>query len=293
MFSGPQQKWFFIELTRTGNIVETKQIPMPFHSMIHDFSFTENYIIFLIFPLTVSMERAAKGQFPIGWEPKLGTRFALVPRYKDAEIRWLQTEACFAFHYMNAYEEGNTIILDAMVADTIPDDATPFQGHSEYYPTRLVRWNLNLDSQAVSKEVLDSTPGEMPRMDERFLGQKYRHGYFAAQLGQFSLPEIWNAIVHFDFNSKTKRIFSVSGNDIVNEAIFVPKNQGQEGEGYILTLVYRASENRSDLLVLNSTEIDRGPIAKWKYHTVFPLVFMVTGGRANNLRLRGHQSLTT
>lgn len=258
---GTSRDVFFYRADKDGNIVETKKIPTPFHAMIHDFAFTENYIIFPIFPLTISMERAAKGLFPIVWEPQLGTHFGLVPRHGDGEIQWLKTDACFAFHYMNAYEENNNIILDAIVADTIPDDAIPFQGEDERYPTRLVRWNLDLTSQCISKEVLDSTPGEMPRMDERFLGQKYQNGYFAAQLGEAALPEIWNAIIHFDFGSKKKTVFSVPGKDIVHEAIFVPKIQGQEGDGYILVLVFRDSENKSELLVLNSREIDKGPIA--------------------------------
>jgi carotenoid cleavage dioxygenase-like enzyme len=251
----------FYRADKNGNIVETKKIPTPFHSMIHDFVFTENYIIFPLFPLTISMERALKGESPIAWEPKLGTQFGIIPRQGDGKIRWLHTDACFAFHFMNAYEDKGQIIIDAIVADTIPEDAKPFQGQKDDYPTRLIRWNLNLETQMVNKEVLDSTRGEMPRIDERFLGQKYQNGYFAAQLGEVNLPEIWNAIIHFDFNSNLKQVYTVPDEDVVNEAIFVPKTQGREGEGYILCLVYRSKLNRSDLLVLNSLEISKGPIA--------------------------------
>lgn len=258
---GVSRELVFFRANSTGEIIETRKIPTPYHSMIHDFAITENYIIFSLFPLTISMERAAKGLSPIAWESELGARFGLVPRDGSLEVKWIKTESCFAFHFMNAYEENEKVILDAIVADTIPDDATPFQGQEDDFPTRLIRWTLDPLNLVVEKEVVDSTRGEMPRMDERFCGQKYQHGFFAGKLNDSGSSETWNAIVHIDYKTKNKRIFTVPDNDVVNEAIFVPKAGSHEGEGYLLSLVYRSQENRSDLLVLDSTKIDHGPIA--------------------------------
>ena len=48
---------------------------------------------------------------------------------------------------------------------------------------------------------------------------------------------------------------------MVNEAVFVPRSGGGEGEGYLLALVYREKTGTSDLLILDAARIDAGPIA--------------------------------
>lgn len=247
-----------------GEITETREIQTPFQSVMHDFAITDNYIIFPVFPLTFNLERAMRGEAPITWEPWLGTRFGIVSRrQKSSEVTWIQTDACFAFHFMNAFEEtpDGLIVVDAIAVDPIPDDAKPFQGEEDDYPTRLIRWTLDLREGSAKKSILDSTRGEMPRIDERFAGRSYRHGYFVAQLDDSKPGNWWNAIVHFDLKDKTRRIYSVPDGDILNEAILVPKTEGDEGEGYLLSLVYRHRTDRSELLVHDAQKIDRGPLA--------------------------------
>lgn len=258
---GASRELTFYRADKSGRIVESRKIPMPFPCMMHDFAITESFILFPVFPLTLNMEKAAQGKNPIAWEPALGTRFGLMPRLGNGEVTWFRTDACFAFHFMNAYEENGAVILDAIVIDRIPEDAKPFQGESDEFPTRLIRWSLDLVTRAVEKEILDETGGEMPRMDDRFCGRKFRHGFFAAQSEEGKPAGSWNAIVHFDFEAKSKRIYRVPGNDVLNEAIFVPKSCGAEGEGYLLSLVYRDATGKSDLLILDAAHIEAGPVA--------------------------------
>ena len=40
------------------------------------------------------------------WKPELGTRFTLVDRATGRATAGFQTDACFAFHHVNAYEDG-------------------------------------------------------------------------------------------------------------------------------------------------------------------------------------------
>lgn len=258
---GASRELVFYRADASGRIVESRKIPTPFQSMIHDFAITENFIVFPLFPLTFNRERMAEGRSPIAWEPALGTRFAVLPRQGGGETRWFRTDACFAFHFMNAYEDGGAILLDAIVGDRIPDDAKPFQGGKDEFPTRLIRWTLDMASQRVVKEVLEESRGEMPRMDERFCGRKYRHGFYAAQSDDAKPEGIWDTLVHCDLEARSKRTLVLSGEDALGEAVFVPKPGSGEGEGYLLALAYRGRTGRSDLLILESTRVDAGPIA--------------------------------
>ncbi|HEX4533244.1 MAG TPA: carotenoid oxygenase family protein, partial [Rhizomicrobium sp.] len=50
--------------------------------------------------------------------------------------------------------------------------------------------------------------------------------------------------------------------DVPGEPIFVPRSAtAPEGDGWLLTNVYRGSENRSDLVVFEAGDVARGPIA--------------------------------
>jgi carotenoid cleavage dioxygenase len=52
------------------------------------------------------------------------------------------------------------------------------------------------------------------------------------------------------------------GPDVAGEPIFVPRAPGaEEGDGWLLSVVYRGAERRSDLLVLDARNVERAPIA--------------------------------
>ena len=46
------------------------------------------------------------------WKPERGTRFTLVDRATGEVAGGLQTEACFAFHHVNAFEDGGEVVVD-------------------------------------------------------------------------------------------------------------------------------------------------------------------------------------
>jgi carotenoid cleavage dioxygenase len=49
---------------------------------------------------------------------------------------------------------------------------------------------------------------------------------------------------------------------VVGEPIFVPRRAtAEEGDGFLLVVVYRGEEKRSDLLVLDARNVDRAPLA--------------------------------
>jgi len=56
--------------------------------------------------------------------------------------------------------------------------------------------------------------------------------------------------------------FHLPEGDTISEPVFVERGKdAAEGDGWLLTVVYRARENRSDLAVFNGTDVEAGPIA--------------------------------
>jgi carotenoid cleavage dioxygenase-like enzyme len=100
---------------KTGAVVRRDNFEAPFAAMVHDFLVTRRHALFPILPLTMSLERAMRGAPPIAWEPAKGSHVGVMRRDAGVEtLRWFTTDACYVFHPMNAWEEGETIYADVM-----------------------------------------------------------------------------------------------------------------------------------------------------------------------------------
>ncbi|MBL8774053.1 MAG: carotenoid oxygenase family protein [Phenylobacterium sp.] len=247
-----------------GNVVRRDDFQAPFAAMVHDFMVTENHVLFPILPLTASLERAMKGLPGFAWEPEKGAYVGVMRRDGDvSSIRWFNTEACYVFHPLNSWEEGDKIHCDVMrynVAPLFPKaDGSP----GDKAAARLVRWTFDLagNSDAIKETPLDDLDGEFPRVDPRVETLKHRHGWYAADSTSASTIRM-NAIAHIDLATGKRQVWEFEGRDMPSEPVFVPRSaDAAEGDGWVTAVVYRAAEDRSDMLVFEAQDIAKGPIA--------------------------------
>ena len=248
---------------KNGAVTRLDTFDAPFASMVHDFLVTRNYALFPILPLTGSLERAMNGKPPFGWEPEMGSRVGVMARNAGVEtIRWFSTDPCYVFHPMNAWEEGTKIHADVMQYRTAPlfpnADGSPGQPAS----AKLVRWTFDLagNSDVIKQTPIDDMAGEFPRFDERRAGLSYRHGYFAADTSDTG-KVMFDAIAHLDLQSGARTLHEFPEGDVPGEPIFVPRGRkAAEGDGWLLALVYRGAEDRSDFVVFDAGDVAKGPV---------------------------------
>jgi carotenoid cleavage dioxygenase-like enzyme len=136
-------------------------------------------------------------------------------------------------------------------------------GRTEATHAVLVRWTFDLASPSnqVKRRPLDDLAGEFPRFDERYAGLAYRHGWFAAQ---HTRPGEIRAdgLAHWDLTAGKQTRYQFPQGDAPGEPIFVPRSaDAAEGDGWLLSVVYRGAEDRSDLTVFEAQDIAAGPIA--------------------------------
>ena len=74
-------------------------------------------------------------------------------------MRWFDVEPCYVFHPMNAYDDGDTVVLDVVRHTSMFD--THLLGPDEGPPT-LERWSLDLVGGKVVEERLDDRGQEFP-----------------------------------------------------------------------------------------------------------------------------------
>jgi carotenoid cleavage dioxygenase len=268
--AGPQPLTNLIDYgvtDRTGKVVRRDRFEAPYASMIHDFMVTRNYVLFPVLPLTGDMGRAMKGLPPLAWEPGKGAFVGVMKRDASVDtIRWFEMDPNYVFHPMNAWEDGAKIHCELMQYDVAPlfpmaDGSRP--QHSEAF---LTRWTIDLDdaTNAVKREKLDDLYSEFPRLDERFAGLPYRHGWYVANVGHRN-PLIFNSIAHIDHRTGARKTLTMNPGDSVGEPIFVPRSaSAPEGDGHLIVLVHRAASNTSELLILNAQDINGKPEAVLK-----------------------------
>jgi carotenoid cleavage dioxygenase len=236
------------ELGADGSLRRLESAAAPYAAMVHDFAVTERFVAIPLFPLIADGEG-----FGFTWRPGLGAWLGVMDREIGvASLRWHKAGPGFAFHTMNAWEQDGALVIDLMLSDAAPffpaeDGAAPASS-----PATLCRWRLDLSDPAaqVASVRLSDTPGEFPRIDDRFAGTRTRHGYFTA----------FNALVHRDEAAGTETAYCLPRGDSVSEPVFVPRGAA-EGDGWLLAVCFRAASCTSDLMILDACDIAAGPVA--------------------------------
>ncbi len=250
-----------------GRVLRSESFEAPYAAMVHDFIVTRDHVVFPIFPLTGSMERAMKGQPAFAWEPDKPTHIGVMPRSGGVDgLRWFETDPRYVFHPMNAYSSGDRVTAHVMQFEEAP--LFPHLDGSKADPkkanARLCEWSIDLSTPHPSFEsrYLDDLFGEFPRLDERFTGLDYRHGFYAATMNLGGLGRGFDSIAHHDHHEDRRSDYTLPEGDALDEPLFIPAGEdAAEGDGYLLSIVFRAAENRSDLAVFRATDVSAGPVA--------------------------------
>jgi carotenoid cleavage dioxygenase len=136
--------------------------------------------------------------------------------------------------------------------------ATDFNGPDEGPPT-LDRWTIDAGAGKVIEERLDDRGQEFPRVDERLVGKPHRYGYCAAV---DSDPIDHRGLVQHDLERGTATPHDFGPGRAAGEAVFVPRAaDAAEDDGWLLSLVYDAATDRSDLVILSAQDFAGEPVA--------------------------------
>jgi carotenoid cleavage dioxygenase len=247
-----------------GEIAHLIPIDLPVGVMMHDFAISANYSILMNLPLTFRVSRLAEGKSPFQFESKIPSYFGILPRHGHSQdIIWLEAPSCYVFHTLNAYEEGDEVILLACrmaatnVLGTIDD---PTLEEKAGIPL-LTRWRFNLQDKSVKEETLSPIPCEFPRLNENYLGRKNRYGYAArAQAGAMPL---FAGVIKYDFLTDTLEQHDWGSDRYGGEVVFVPnpENTAEDG-GWLMTFVYDSQAQSSELVILDAQNLTAPPLAR-------------------------------
>lgn len=264
----------YYEADADGRISFERWFEAPYSSMVHDFAVTENHIVFPIVPLISDLQRLKDGYPHFAWDRSKPVYLGVAARREPARpIKWFVGENRFASHMMNAYESGDRIHIDTSVGDSVAFPFFPEVDGAAFDPVAATpyasRWTVDLSRATTDFDQvrIAEIPGEFPRIDERWATRHYRHGFLCMQGPAEDMPGSmagfrFNLIGRLDHASGSVVTHDVGAASATQEPIFVPRpGSTDEGDGYVLALVNRYSEMRSDLLVLDAQNLDSEPLA--------------------------------
>ncbi|MEM9255787.1 MAG: carotenoid oxygenase family protein [Pseudomonadota bacterium] len=274
---GPMTEFLRMNVAdRHGKLIKNEMVEAPFASFAHDFFVTENYVVFPVYPLAFNLERAMQGGIPMAWEPDRGTHLGVMPRQGTAkDVVWHTMEPRWSFHMVNAWEEGGEIKVD-VCASNASNFAPKLDGRmatsEEGLRPLLRRWSLDTtgNTATVGEEILDDMSGEFPRTDDRFMTRCHRHAFLVGGAGE---NLIFNRLLHYDMQTGTRKMW---GDDryFLGEPVLAPRSAAaDEADGYLLTLAYDRDTALTDLLILDASDVEAGPMARAKLPVRIPSGF--------------------
>ena len=153
-------------VNKDGHILRTLDLNLPKAIMMHDFSITKNFTIFMDLPLQFTPENMAKkmngGAF--AFNSTAPARFGILPRHaiKAEEMIWFDVGCCSVFHVVNSYEtlifQSSTGIMEKVVVvqgcrfQKIDLFNMSVEGEAEKDYNELYEWRLNMETGQVDYE---------------------------------------------------------------------------------------------------------------------------------------------
>jgi carotenoid cleavage dioxygenase len=244
-------------------------IPLPGPRLPHDMAFTENYAILNDCPMFWDPSLLAKDIYAVRYHPDLPTRFAIIPRRGNAEdVRWFEADPTYVLHWINAFEEGDEVVLDGFFQahpspKSSPGD-TEFEQMFRFLDLHRMRphahrWRFNLRTGRTSEEPLDDRVLEFGTINGGHGGQPYRYTYaVTGKPGWF----LFNGLTKLDTHTGHVEEYRFPEGVFASEAPMAPRvGSTSEDDGYIVTFVTDMNNDRSECQIFAAQDLAGGPIA--------------------------------
>ena len=254
-----------------GTLSRTVDIDLPAPVMMHDFVVTDRHAIFLDAPAVFDLAGYASGGPMISWQPDRGTRIGVMDRDGDgSDLRWIPIDNCYVFHFLNAFSDGDRVVIDACRLPRMDiglDPASPPLGDGEDPSGYLTRFTVDLAAGTAGHHRIAELSGDFPRIDDAVAGRRHRHGYvatFAAGAPDRTVPGAdgqFDSITAYDLELGTESSYLVGPGRSIGEPVVASAPSGTEGEGWVMSYVYDRATDRSEVHILDATDVAGGPVA--------------------------------
>ncbi len=263
----------------------------------HDVAFSQRWYAVVEMPAHVSVMKALSGRGRIWdavvWPPGERATLHLVPRAPPGAAAdgrapvaiALPPHVRNAFHIVNAYDDGEDVVVDLLAAtdrvdfssvsppelrarDGIPLVQSPEGG--------IVRVRARPSTATCECAPIGTLMAEQPELNERCHGLPYRYLWTATPLSRGDEPDPrmvlwWHGVAKIDVTTGEAKVWNAGPTAYVSQTAFAPRaGATDEDDGWLLAWVTEADARRTDVVILDARDPSTGPLARIKLGALFP-----------------------
>lgn len=263
--------------------IKTQKIEVSGRHLLHDMAVTENYVIIADMPAEMS---------PLGlkYRHNKPARFGILrgdfqkiahPKtQKQQDVLWFDDPSgCYIVHVINAYEEGDKIVLFALRKPHLELNRKLSNEITDVFDGYLHKWEFNLKTGEIENGTgTDMKPyfpigSEFPTINEQYEGKKHQFSYLPSisRTPQFN----FNAFSKYDHSTNTYTTYQLPKNVYLGEVRYVSRNNDQEDNGWLLTFVTDTREDpiSTYLYIFDAQDISKGPLTILSIPVNIPIGF--------------------
>ncbi len=258
----------FYKINPDGEMEDSIRHVVGNYAMCHDFAMTDKHAIFFLCPAVFKHPL----QFVFGfksimqamdYDETMPTKIVVVSLDDLKVVREFETSSFFAFHFSNAYEEGDELVADVCrtdrmgamdaVADVFADVEFEDDGSACFY-----RYRLNLATGEVKGHKHEGVlGGDFPMWDERRTGLLNNFAYTATFV-ENGTPYSFNALQKVDLRTGKANIYDFGPGRFTSEALFIPRSpDAAEDDGWMVSVVFNAHSGNSEVVLLDAQTMDK------------------------------------
>ncbi len=251
-------------------LVHYTGIPLPGPRLPHDMAFTEHYAILNDCPMFWDPRLLERDIYAVRYFPELPTRFGIIPRRGGSgDIRWFEAKPTYVLHWINAFEDGDDVVLDGFYqAHPSPagrPDDTEFEQMFRFLDldrmqSHPYRWRFNMRTGQTTEEQLDDRVLEFGTINGGYGGQPYRYTYaVTAKPGWF----LFNGLTKFDTQSGVVDEYRFPDGVFASESPMAPRvGSTAEDDGYVVTFITDINTDSSECQIFAAQDLAAGPLTR-------------------------------
>jgi carotenoid cleavage dioxygenase len=252
-----------------GEITSTVDVELPGPRLPHDLAFTEHYVILNDFPLYWDEGLLAAGVHVPRFHRDQPSRFAVVRRDGTGPVRWFEAAPTYVLHFVNAFEDGDTVVMDGFFQGcpapsahgaTGLEDAAFRSLALDRLETRLHRWRFDLATGTCTEVDLSDRFTEFGVTHPTVATTEHRYVYAAtAVAGRFE----FDGLVKHDLHTGTETAMTFGPGVVGSEPVMVPRpGATAEDDGYLVTFTTDVAADESHCVVLDAADPAGEPVCR-------------------------------
>ena len=258
----------FYKVNPAGEMVQTVRHNIGNYAMCHDFAMTDKHAVFFLCPALFKTPLKFLLGFhsivdAIEFVDDMPTKVVVLSLDDLSIVREFETDPFFCFHFGNAFEEGDELLVDvcrtdkmgAMDAmrDVFEEVEMELDESACFY-----RFRLNLVSGEIGGHKHQAAlAGDFPVWDQRRTGLRSRYSWLATFV-ENGTPYNFNALQKVDNETGGTSIYDFGSGRFTSEALFIPRGErAEEDDGWLVAVIFNANTGKSEVSLVDARRMDR------------------------------------